>query len=76
MRKLSRRLALGGLGAVPLAMPGLIRAQGSSKPVRLGMLSDMGGPYPRPSGSGRRSWPCFPGRSPARIFRRFSSPPP
>ena len=24
---------------------------------------------PRPSGSGRRRWPCFPGRCPARIFR-------
>ena len=54
MRKLSRRLALGGLGAVPLAMPGLIRAQGSSKPVRLGMLSDMGGPYRDVGGPGNR----------------------
>ena len=54
MRKLSRRLALGGLAATPLAMPGLIRAQSTSKPVRLGLLSDMGGPYRDVGGPGNR----------------------
>jgi branched-chain amino acid transport system substrate-binding protein len=54
MRKLSRRIALGGLAAVPLATPGLIRAQSTSKPVRLGLLSDMGGPYRDVGGPGNR----------------------
>ena len=54
MRNLSRRLALGGLAASPLAMPGLIRAQSTSKPVRLGLLSDMGGPYRDVGGPGNR----------------------
>ncbi len=54
MRKLSRRLALGWLSASPLTMPGLIRAQSTSKPVRLGLLSDMGGPYRDVGGPGNR----------------------
>jgi branched-chain amino acid transport system substrate-binding protein len=54
MKKLSRRLALGGLAAAPLAAPGLIRAQSTSKPVRLGLLSDMGGPYRDVGGPGNR----------------------
>ena len=54
MRKLSRRLALGGLAVMPLATPGLIRAQSTSKPVRLGLLSDMGGPYRDVGGPGNR----------------------
>ena len=54
MQRLSRRLALGGLAAAPLAMPGLIRAQSSSKPVRIGLLSDMGGPYRDVGGPGNR----------------------
>jgi branched-chain amino acid transport system substrate-binding protein len=35
-------------------MPGLIRAQSTSKPVRLGLLSDMGGPYRDVGGPGNR----------------------
>jgi branched-chain amino acid transport system substrate-binding protein len=54
MRNLSRRVALGGAAAVPLAMPGLLRAQSTSKPVRLGLLSDMGGPYRDVGGPGNR----------------------
>jgi branched-chain amino acid transport system substrate-binding protein len=54
MKNLSRRLALGGLVGTPLAMPGLIRAQSTSKPVRLGLLSDMGGPYRDVGGPGNR----------------------
>ncbi len=45
MSRLSRRILLGGLAAAPLARPGLIRAQSSSKPVKIGLLSDMSGPY-------------------------------
>ena len=48
----TRRLMLGGLAATPLAMPGIIRAQSSSKPVKIGLLSDMGGPYVDVGGPG------------------------
>jgi branched-chain amino acid transport system substrate-binding protein len=54
MRKLSRRLALAAVAITPLARPGLIRAQSTSKPVRLGLLSDMGGPYRDVGGPGNR----------------------
>src|ERR1700678_4225182 len=54
MSQLSRRLTLGGIAAAPLAMPGLIRAQSTSKPVRIGLLSDMGGPYRDVGGPGNR----------------------
>jgi len=36
-------------------MPGLLRAQSTSKPVRLGLLSDMGGPYRDVGGPGNRA---------------------
>ena len=52
MPTLSRRLLLGGLAAAPLAKPGLIRAQTSSKPIRIGLLSDMSGPYRDVGGPG------------------------
>ena len=35
-------------------MPAIIRAQGTSKPVRLGLLSDMSGPYRDVGGPGNR----------------------
>ena len=35
-------------------MPGIIRAQSTSKPVRIGLLSDMGGPYRDVGGLGNR----------------------
>jgi branched-chain amino acid transport system substrate-binding protein len=54
MRKLSRRLTLGGIAAGPLAMPAIIRAQSSSKPIRIGLLSDMGGPYRDVGGPGNK----------------------
>ncbi len=54
MPKISRRLALAGLAATPLAMPGILRAQSTSKPVRIGLLSDMGGPYRDVGGPGNR----------------------
>jgi branched-chain amino acid transport system substrate-binding protein len=54
MRTLSRRLALAAIATAPLASPGIIRAQSTSKPVRLGLLSDMGGPYRDVGGPGNR----------------------
>ena len=36
MLRLSRRVILGGMAAVPLAMPGIVRAQSTSKPIRIG----------------------------------------
>ena len=54
MTNFSRRLLLGGIAAAPLAMPSLIRAQSTSKPVKLGLLSDMGGPYRDVGGPGNR----------------------
>jgi branched-chain amino acid transport system substrate-binding protein len=54
MPRISRRVALGGLAAAPLAMPGLLRAQSTSKPVRIGLLSDMSGPYRDVGGPGNK----------------------
>lgn len=54
MPTLSRRLLLGSLAAAPLATPGIIRAQSSSKPIRIGLCSDMGGPYRDVGGPGNR----------------------
>jgi len=50
----SRRVLLGSLAAAPLAAPGIIRAQTSSKPVKIGLLSDMGGPYVDVGGPGNK----------------------
>jgi branched-chain amino acid transport system substrate-binding protein len=55
MNKISRRAVVSALTAAPLAMPGLLRAQGISKPVKLGLLSDMGGPYRDVGGPGNRA---------------------
>src|SRR4051812_3377245 len=54
MTHLSRRAALGALAAAPLARPGLLRAQTSSVPVRIGLLSDVAGPYRHVGGPGSR----------------------
>jgi branched-chain amino acid transport system substrate-binding protein len=54
MPVLTRRLILGGLAAAPLATPGIIRAQSSSQPVKIGLLSDMGGPYVDVGGPGNK----------------------
>jgi branched-chain amino acid transport system substrate-binding protein len=54
MSRLSRRVVVGGLAAAPLAVPGIIRAQSSSKPVKIGLLSDMGGPYRDVGGPGNK----------------------
>ena len=52
MTKFTRRTIIGGLAASPLAMPGIVRAQSSSNPVKIGMLSDMSGPYRDVGGPG------------------------
>ena len=54
MTTISRRTALGGLAVVPLARPGLIRAQTVSTPVRIGLLSDVGGTYQDNGGPGSK----------------------
>jgi branched-chain amino acid transport system substrate-binding protein len=51
---LSRRVLIGGLAAAPLPRPAIIRAQSISKPVKIGLLSDMGGPYRDVGGPGNR----------------------
>lgn len=54
MSSLCRRTVLGGLSAVPLAMPALVRAQSTSKPITVGILSDMSGPYRDVGGPGNK----------------------
>jgi branched-chain amino acid transport system substrate-binding protein len=54
MPHIARRTMLAGLAGAPLAMPGILRAQTSSKPVRIGLLSDMSGPYRDVGGPGNR----------------------
>ena len=54
MSRLTRRVLMGGLAAAPLAAPAIIRAQTASKPVKIGLLSDMGGPYRDVGGPGNR----------------------
>ncbi len=55
MNKISRRVVVSALTAAPLAMPGLLRAQSTSKSVKLGLLSDMGGPYRDVGGPGNHA---------------------
>ena len=54
MKSITRRAAVGALVAAPIAMPAILRAQSTSKPVRIGLLSDMGGPYRDVGGPGNR----------------------
>src|SRR4051794_40390717 len=54
MTRVTRRILLGGLAATSLARPALIRAQSTSKPVKMGLLSDMSGPYRDVGGPGNR----------------------
>ena len=54
MSNLSRRILISGLAAAPLAQPAIIRAQTSSKPVKIGLLSDMSGPYRDVGGPGNK----------------------
>ena len=52
MNKLTRRAVVSALTAAPIAMPAIIRAQSTSKPVKIGLLSDMSGPYRAVGGPG------------------------
>ena len=54
MNKMTRRTALGAISAFALARPGIIKAQTSSTPVRIGLLSDISGPYRQVGGPGSR----------------------
>src|SRR4051794_19410276 len=54
MTSLTRRVLIGGLAAAPLVRPALIHAQSSSKSVKMGLLSDMSGPYRDVGGPGNR----------------------
>ncbi len=53
MVQISRRGALVAAGV--LALPAIVRAQSSSRPVRYGLLSDMGGPYRDVGGPGNKA---------------------
>ena len=54
---LSRVITRRGIlsGAAVLATPGLLRAQSSSAPVRIGLLSDVAGPYRNVGGPGAKA---------------------
>jgi branched-chain amino acid transport system substrate-binding protein len=54
MTTFTRRATLGVLASVPLAMPAIVRAQSSSKPLKIGLLSDMSGPYRANGGPGMK----------------------
>jgi branched-chain amino acid transport system substrate-binding protein len=54
MRKLTRRSLVGAMALAPLAKPALIRAQTASAPIRIGLLSDVGGPYREVGGPGSK----------------------
>ncbi len=54
MAKITRRAALGALAAAPLARPALVRAASTSKPVKIGLVSDMNGPYRAVGGPGTK----------------------
>jgi branched-chain amino acid transport system substrate-binding protein len=54
MSRIARRTLIGALAAAPLAKPGLIQAQSASAPIRIGLLSDVGGPYRDVGGPGSK----------------------
>src|SRR3978361_1025411 len=47
--------AVVALSALPLARPGIIRAQTVSAPVKIGLLSDVSGPYRDVGGPGSKA---------------------
>jgi branched-chain amino acid transport system substrate-binding protein len=51
---ISRRGVLGAAAVSALARPGLLRAQTASGPVRIGLLSDVAGPYRNVGGPGAK----------------------
>ena len=54
MKPITRRAALGALAVAPLARPALVRAQTASAPVKIELLSDVGGPYRHVGGPGSK----------------------
>jgi branched-chain amino acid transport system substrate-binding protein len=54
MSNMRRRTVLGGLAAVSLAAPALVRAQSTSKAVRIGLISDMSSGFKDHGGPGNR----------------------
>jgi branched-chain amino acid transport system substrate-binding protein len=54
MNKITRRATLGAIPGIALTRPGIIRAQTSSAPVRIGLLSDISGPYRQVGGPGSK----------------------
>lgn len=52
MTTITRRSALGAAATIALARPGLLRAQ--SSPIRIGLLSDVAGPYRNVGGPGAK----------------------
>src|ERR1700723_1633216 len=54
MTRMARRTLIGTLAAASLATPRIIRAQTASAPVRIGLLSDVGGPYRDVGGPGSK----------------------
>ena len=54
MPTIERRVLLSGLAAAPLAAPALLRAQSTSRPVQIGLVSDMSGPFKDVGGPGNR----------------------
>jgi branched-chain amino acid transport system substrate-binding protein len=54
MSRITRRAVIGTLATAALAKPGLIRAQTVSAPIKIGLLSDVGGPYRDVGGPGSK----------------------
>ena len=54
MNLITRRGTLGVVAASTLARPAIVRAQTSSTPVRIGLLSDVSGPYRHVGGPGSK----------------------
>ncbi len=51
---ITRRMALAAATAAALARPAMIRAQAASMPIRIGLLSDVAGPYRNVNGPGAK----------------------
>ena len=55
MTRLSRRAVLAAVATAPLVRPAFVRAQSASAPIKIGLLSDVGGPYRENGGPGSRA---------------------
>jgi branched-chain amino acid transport system substrate-binding protein len=54
MHRMTRRTLVGALAVAPLAKPAIIRAQTTSASIKIGLLSDVGGPYRDVGGPGSK----------------------